>query len=105
MVLNPLRLLIQIFFCFSTHKRMQAIENVFAIGKKVEMGMCFCQPSGGFPNHTITELEKFSVYDKETCSVSSCSTLQGAFLFHEKSIILENSVSDFIIDLTFEFTS
>ena len=62
---------------------MQAIENVFAIGKKVEMGMCFCQPSGGFPNNTITELEKFSVYDKEMCSVSSWSTLQGLFYYME----------------------
>lgn len=49
---------------------MQAIENVFAIGTKLPMGSCFCQPAGGFVNHTIEQMESFSKLDVDECKVS-----------------------------------
>lgn len=50
----------------------QAIENVFAIGNKIPMGSCFCQPAGGMLNHTVEQMEAFSTYEKAECQVSLC---------------------------------
>lgn len=55
---------------FSPFFISQAIENVFAIAHKIPVGSCFCQPPGGYPNNTITRLEEYMRFDKETCDVS-----------------------------------
>lgn len=47
----------------------QAIENVFAIGSKADIGACFCMPSGGL-NNSIGTLKEFSTLDRESCNVS-----------------------------------
>lgn len=49
---------------------LQAIENVFAIGNKIPMGSCFCQPVGGTANNTAQRIEEFLTYDKDYCKVS-----------------------------------
>lgn len=49
---------------------LQAIENVFAIGKKLPVGPCFCQPTGGFYNHSAPQMEIFEKMDAEMCKVS-----------------------------------
>jgi hypothetical protein len=51
------------------HFISQAIENVFAIGKKIPMGPCFCQPPGGFSTHNASEMEHFAGLDQVTCKV------------------------------------
>lgn len=49
---------------------LQAIENVFAIGTKIPMGSCFCEPRGGIRNNTVERYEEFSLFDKVSCGVS-----------------------------------
>lgn len=57
---------------FITLDLSQAIENVFAIGNKIPLGSCFCQPPGGMVNNTAERFEEYMTYDKESCKVSRC---------------------------------
>lgn len=49
---------------------MQAVENTFAIAKKVPLGECFCEPFGGFKNNTIERMQDFAQYNETVCKVN-----------------------------------
>ena len=53
----------------------QAVENTFAVAKKVPMGDCLCEPYGGFLNNTIDKMSEFSLFNKTACTVSITSPI------------------------------
>ncbi|CRK93510.1 CLUMA_CG007044, isoform B [Clunio marinus] len=69
----------------------KAVENVFAIAKKIPIGECICQPPGGFMNASMRRVEEFKAFNETTCSEANGTMVGDCFSSAYASPIFQTS--------------